>query len=87
MGKAHNYERLNKGADKNCSYLINSYLLYEYTCYNSQHELISGCTQAECTSGVSSQQQLRRSTTAATEVEIYDLLASESCYHSILVPC
>ena len=40
-------------------------------------------------SGVSQQQlaELLLSATAATDVGIYGLLASQSCYHSKLVPC
>ena len=40
-------------------------------------------------SGVSQQQlaEVLLSATAATDVGIYGLLASQSCYHSRLVPC
>ena len=47
-------------------------------------------SQAECTSGVSQQQLAELAIanhTAATDVGIYGLLASQSCYHSMLVPC
>ena len=46
-------------------------------------------SQAECMLGVIQQQlaELAIGNTAATDVGIYGLLSSQSCYHSMLVPC